>query len=193
MTPLLEQNDRVCLQWPVNILTKEPDSIRLCKKAWIACLSPLLTTPVYDAVEACNFYDEDSTIATIDDALLADCGNLLRAKAIQLVREILTTSDAQWSIKYIRIVYEISQLQAAADQHLALDMARMGLGALGTGGCFFIYKCCSFVPFPPFLKPRDWILDLFQFPTFLDDSFMNTQLFSIHFEVAVCMITIHMH
>uniref|UniRef100_A0A7S2L865 Uncharacterized protein n=1 Tax=Leptocylindrus danicus TaxID=163516 RepID=A0A7S2L865_9STRA len=135
LTPL-EQNDHVCLQWPTNVLTKQPDSIRLCKKVWISCLSPLLTTPVYDAVEACNYFDEESTIATLDDALLADCGNLIRVKATQLVREILTTSDAQWSsCKYIRIVHEIAQLQAAADTHLALDMARMGLSALGTGLC----------------------------------------------------------
>mmetsp|Transcript_25644 Transcript_25644/g.39732 ORF Transcript_25644/g.39732 Transcript_25644/m.39732 type:complete len:795 (+) Transcript_25644:119-2503(+) len=134
LTTPLEQNDRVCLQWPTNVLTKEPDSVRLCKKVWISCLSPLLTTPVYDAVEACNYYDEESTIATLDDALLADCGNLIRVKAMQLVREILTTSDAQWSsCKYIRIVHEIAQLQAAADTHLTLDMARMGLSALSTG------------------------------------------------------------
>ena len=133
-----EEEMNVSLQWPINILTQQPDCIRTCKRVWIACLSPLLTTPVFDAQEQAkleNAYDEDntdSTIATIDEEFVAESSNYLKARALYLVKKIIHLSDKKWRKEYIPIVFEITQIQASVDQQLALDMARMGLNSLNT-------------------------------------------------------------
>lgn len=148
MSPFLPKTETVecpALQWPINILTKEPDCVRTCKRVWIACLSPLLTVPVYDMKDNLCFVDEDdtSTIATLDDEFVAECSSHLKYRAHHLVQKILRMSDSEWRKGYIPIVYEITQLQASVDPQLALDMARMGLTAINTSiqlRCVYIFS-----------------------------------------------------
>lgn len=129
------------LQWPINVLTQQPDCLRVCKRVWVACLSALLTVPVYDVNDMdmeFNFNDDEedddsSVIATIaDECYIAKCSSDLQYRARYLVRKILNMSDREWTKGYISIVYEIAQLQASVDPHLALDMARMGLTAINS-------------------------------------------------------------
>ena len=123
------------LQWPINVLTNEPDTIRTCERVWIACLTPILTVPVYDMKDSPASgieSDDDSTIATLDDDWIAPCDSYLKYRARLLIQKMLDMSDTEWEANYVPIVYEIAQLQASVDPELALDMARNGLAAINS-------------------------------------------------------------